>query len=279
MSVRTPLGDFLRVRRDAIRPETVGLPVGFRRRAPGLRRSELAQLAGISVEYLVRIEQGRDRNPSLSVLKALADALALGPSERAHLRYLAKISAGACTGQPVEPATEVRPTVLALLDRLEPAVAIVTNRLGDVLAHTHGFDLIARPWGMLDAERPNLTRFVFTHPRARTVFPDWDRVADERAFDLWLGPSAKMSSRFKTELAPIAGAEFARRLNLHTLPPSGVLRWAHPEGGELRLDREVLELPAADAQQLVAFLPADAATAASLDRLGARPTVPLRAVN
>ena len=86
----TPLGDFVRTRRDSTPPGSVGLPAGGRRRAPGLRRSELAALAGISVEYLVRIEQGHDRNPSVSVVSALADALQLDPTEQEHLRYLAK---------------------------------------------------------------------------------------------------------------------------------------------------------------------------------------------
>lgn len=278
--VSTPLGDFLRDRRDSTRPESLGLPVGSRRRAPGLRRSELASLAGISVEYLVRIEQGRDRNPSPSVVGALANALGLDPSEREHLRYLTKITAGACLGpQPTQqPRHHVRRTVLAVLDQFEPGIALVTNRLGDVLAYTSGFDLIARPTGLLDTDEPNLTRFVFIDKRARDTFPDWDRVADERAFDLWLGPTVERWNRFTSELAPIAGEDFSRRLNQHTLPPRGVLRWTHPVAGELRLDRETMELPAADAQQLVVFLPADNHTADALDSLRRQASAPLRAV-
>ena len=94
--VSTPLGDFVHTRRDSTRPESIGLAAGGRRRAPGLRRSELAALAGISVEYLVRIEQGRDHNPSVAVVNALADALQLDPTEREHLRYLAKLTSGSC---------------------------------------------------------------------------------------------------------------------------------------------------------------------------------------
>ena len=142
----TLLGEFLRTRRDATRPETVGLPAGPRRRAPGLRRSELAALAGISVEYLVRIEQGRDRNPSPSVVNALADALGLDVAEREHLRYLTKIAGGGASSL-AQPRREVRATVIELLDQLEPGIAFVTNRLGDLLAYTSGFDLLARPAG------------------------------------------------------------------------------------------------------------------------------------
>lgn len=275
----TPLGDFLRAKRDTTQPEALGLPAGSRRRVPGLRRSELATLAGISVEYLVRIEQGSDRNPSPAVVNALADALRLDIAEREHLRYLTKITSGTCVGPLAQPRPNVRPAVFKLLDQFEPGFAFITNRLGDVLAYTDGFELLARPAGLLDADRPNLTRFVFTDRRAREVFPDWDQVADERAFDLWLGPSAERSAQFKAELAPLAGDDFTRRLNQHALPPRGTLRWTHPAAGELRLDREVMELPPTDAQQMVVLLPADDATADALNKLRATRGASLRVVN
>lgn len=273
----TPLGDFLRARRDATRPESVGLPAGARRRVPGLRRSELAALAGISIEYLVRIEQGRDRNPSVSVVNALADALRLDITERWHLRHLAKLGSDTCVGTSAPPRLDVRPTVRALLNQLEPGIALVANRLGDVLDYTSGFDLLARPTGLLDAPLPNLTRFVFTDHRARRVFPDWEQIADERAFDLWLAP-AEQSERFVAELAAIAGHEFTTRLHNHAVPDGRTQRWRTPEVADLRLECEVLELPAADAQQLVVFLPADDATADALNRLRRTATGTLRAV-
>lgn len=267
----TPLGDFLRSLRDATAPERVGLTAGARRRAPGLRRSELAGLADISVEYLTRIEQGRDRNPSPAVVNALAQALRLDVTQREHLRYLAKISSGVCRGPLAQPRHEVRPTMLALLGQLEPGIALITNRLGDILACTSGFELLAGPVGLLDDLEPNLTRFVFTDPRSRDAFPDWDLMADERAFDLLLGPSREQSAEFIAALAPLAGTEFTRRLSQHDLPAARPQRWRHPDAGELRLDREVLELPAADAQQLVVFLAADSATAAALGHLRTGP--------
>jgi transcriptional regulator with XRE-family HTH domain len=278
--VSTPLGDFIRAKRDATRPESLGLPVGARRRAPGLRRSELATLAGISVEYLTRIEQGTDQNPSIAVIKTLANTLGLDAAEHQHLQHLAKITGGACVGAPLEqPRREVRRAVLEMLDLLEPGIALVTNRLGDILAHTTGFELLARPTGLLDPDEPNLTRYVFTDDRAHEVFPDWDSLADDRAFDLWMGPSAGASALFQAELAPIAGAAFTDRVNRHVVPARGTLRWAHPTVGELRLNREILELPAHDAQQLVIFLPADDATAESVHRLRRIDGAPLRAVN
>ncbi len=182
-------------------------------------------------------------------------------------------------GSRSQPRREVRQTELELLDQLEPAIALVTNRLGGVLAYTTGFDLIARPTGLLDNENPNRTRFVFTDGRSREVFPDWDRVADEQAFDLWLGPSAERSAQFQAELAPIAGGDFTRRLSRHTLPPRGRLRWKHPVTGELQLDREVMEFPATDAQQLVVFLPADDVSDEALNRMRRAGGATLRAVN
>jgi transcriptional regulator with XRE-family HTH domain len=264
----TPLGDFVRAKRDSVQPESLGLPDHGRRRSPGLRRSDLATRAGISVEYLTRIEQGRDRNPSIAVVNALADALGLGAAERDHLRYLAKISGGECVAhaRPAPPSRQVRPSVLRTLRLLEPGIALVTNRMGDVLARTGAFEAVTNGTGLLDSDSPNLTRYVFTDPRARSFFADWDEVADERAFDLWLGPSLDSYEWFTAELAPVAGPELTRRLNRHVVPRGGDLRLRHPSGRDLRLVRETLEL-SADAQQLVVLLPADEATAEAVAEL------------
>ncbi|MFE4212147.1 helix-turn-helix domain-containing protein [Streptomyces sp. NPDC056844] len=269
----TPLGDFIRAKRDSIQPQSLGLPDHGRRRAPGLRRSDLAGRAGISVEYLTRLEQGRDRNPSVAVVNAVADALSLSASERDHLRFLSKITGGECTAhaRPAPPLREVRPPVLETLRLLEPGVAMVTNRLGDILARTSAYESVTGGTGLLDSDAPNLTRYVFTDPRARTFFADWDAVADEQAFDLWLAPSVENSEWLTAELAPVAGPDLTRRLNGHEVPRRGVLRLNHPNGGELRLLRETLDL-ASDAQQLVVFLPADEETSQALARLRALPT-------
>jgi transcriptional regulator with XRE-family HTH domain len=276
----TPLGDFVRAKRDGTAPGDLGLPDQGRRRAPGLRRSELAARAGISVEYLTRLEQGRDRHPSGSVITALADALSLDPAERRHLTYLAKIAGGACTRahQPAPPPRQVRPEVLAVLRLLEPGLALVTNRLGDVLAATASFRAVLAGTGLLDTGPldsgpldtgpANLTRYVFTDPRAREVFPDWGQLADELAFSLWLGPSVASYEWFRAELAPVAGPEFTGRLGQHLPPPGGPLRMRHPAvGHDLRWHRETLELSPRDDQQLVIWLPADDPTSQALDEL------------
>jgi transcriptional regulator with XRE-family HTH domain len=276
----SPLGDFLRARRDGTAPGAVGLPAGGRRRAPGLRRSELAALAGISVEYLVRIEQGRDRNPSPAVVNALAGALRLDAAGREHLRHLTKITGGTCVGARVQPGRQVRPGARRLLDSLEPGVAVISNRLGDLLAYTSGFEAVARRAGLLDGDRPNLTRFVFTDPRARQVFPDWDRIADEQAYALSCSPADDYSAGFRSGLAALAGKPFTRRLQGHPLPAGGTpLRWTLPALGELRWDREILQLPPADAQQLTVFLPADQPTGEAVARVLRAGGTVLRVVN
>lgn len=281
-SVRTvsdnELGAFLRSRREAVTPAEVGLPPGIRRRTPGLRRAELATLAGISVEYLTRLEQGRDRHPSAQVLIALAAALRLPHEDRNHLRLLAKMTGGGVFPcQEVErPAREVRPTVRALLARFEPGSAYVVNRLGEVLAHTAGFARLFGPVGVLDQQPANLVRFVFTDPRARDAYPDWDSVADDHVAALKVESyrADPYVANLVEQLSAAVGAPFTARLASSTVLPrrTGVERLVHPEVGELRLAYESLTLPDADDQRLVVHLPADDATGAALDRLtGPRP--------
>lgn len=277
------LGLFLRARREAVTPAEVGLPTGARRRAPGLRRAEVAALSGVSVEYVTRLEQGRDRRPSPSVQAALADALLLTPNDRVHLYRLAKgADPGFTCRRFAGPARTVRPSVRALLDRLEPTPAVLLNRHGDILSHTTGYQRLAGPIGLLDGAQPNIARFIFTDRRARTAYPDWDHIADEQIAALKQGPFRADPSlaALADELTVTAGAAFTRRVEtVPGLPKStGVLRLTHPEAGQLRLNYETLDLPADDDQRLMVYLPADAATATALDRLNHHPAHPLRLV-
>ncbi|TYB65327.1 helix-turn-helix transcriptional regulator [Nonomuraea sp. PA05] len=279
------LGAYLRLRREALKPADVGLSPGGRRRTPGLRRSELATVAGVSVEYLTRLEQGRDRNPSVQVLVSLADALRMTPDERMHLRHLAKVTSGGialCPAAGQAPARVVRPSVRALLERLEPAPAALLNRLGEVIARTTGFERLFGPIGLLDGDPPNLTRYVFTDVRARIAFPDWDRVADEQAAALKYeaGPDDSWAGELIDLLSFAAGEAFTERMARTAGPPrlAPVQRMAHPGAGELRLTREPLDL-LADDQRILVYLPADAATATALDHLTGRHPGALRAVS
>nr|MDT0656699.1 helix-turn-helix transcriptional regulator [Micromonospora sp. DSM 115978] len=265
------LGSFLRTRREAVMPAQVGLPSNGRRRTPGLRRAELATLAGVSVDYLTRLEQGRDRHPSPQVLAALADALRLPTEERVHLRMMSKSADGGLPCMAAEPpARSVRPTVRALLGQLEPGPALLLNRLGEILAHTSGYARLAGPLGVLDTDPPSLVRYAFTDPRARRAYPDWDELADRLVADLRLpGRGDPHLHQLIDELTVTAGAHFTNRFHGPPQVPrrTGVERMVHPEAGELRLAYEILDLPDHDDQRLLVHLPADDATATALDGL------------
>ncbi|GAB3960408.1 transcriptional regulator [Micromonospora vulcania] len=180
------------------------------------------------------------------------------------------------------PARTVRPTVQALLDRLEPTAAVLLNQLGDILAHTAAYERLAKPIGLLDGAPPNLARFVLTDDRARSTYPDWDHIADEQVAALKQGPfrADPHMAALADELTVTAGAAFTRRVDtVAGLPKSsGIYRLAHPEAGLLRLAYETLELSADDDQRLIVHLPADAATCAALDRLDRHHPQPLRLV-
>ncbi|MEV6233827.1 helix-turn-helix transcriptional regulator [Saccharopolyspora shandongensis] len=277
-------GAFLRARREAITPAEVGLPTGARRRTPGLRRAELATIAGISVEYLTRLEQGRDRHPSPEVLGAIVDALRLSTEEREQLWLILGLDkpTALCPRVAEPPGQAVRPSVQAILDRLEPGPALVINRVGDVLACTGGYRRLAGPLGVLDTDPPNLLRYVFTDDRARAAHPEWARIADGRANFLKHGfrSDDPHSAGLVAELTDAAGASFTSRFETPpvVLQRTGAERWVHPEVGDLLLDFEIVELPDVD-QRMIIYLPADEATSAALDRLDGRQPGALRAVS
>ncbi|WP_067824209.1 helix-turn-helix transcriptional regulator [Nocardia inohanensis] len=278
------LGLFLRSRREAVTPAEVGLPAGARRRTPGLRRAELATLAGVSIEYLTRLEQGRDRNPSPQVLSAFADALRMTPAQRVHLLRLGKASDPTfnCMGGQ-GPNRRVRPAVRAILDQLEPAPAALMNRLSEILACTAGYERLFGPIGLLDDGLPgNYARFVLSDPRARAAYPDWEHKADKVVATLKQGPGRAdpQVRALIDDFTVLVGPEFTHRVE--TIPglpdTNGVGRVRHPDVGELRLAYETLELSADDDQHVMIYLPADDATAAALDRLNGRIPGSLRAV-
>lgn len=271
------LGEFLRSRREAVRPEDVGLPVGPRRQTPGLRRAELATLAGVSVEYLIRLEQGRDTRPSMQVLAALAQALRLSDADRDHLQQLAAVSLGTdlCAHARPAAAHTVRPAAQAVLDALDPTPAVIVNHLTDLLAWNTAYDALTRATGLLETGTPNLLRYVLTDPRARDTFPDWSTVADEQVSYLHAfrrgDPAA---TDLADELSAAAGAAFTVRWQRRPLTggSTGLHTLTHPDVGLLRLTYEGLELCDHAYQRLIVYLPADAATAARLDELvGRRP--------
>jgi transcriptional regulator with XRE-family HTH domain len=270
----TTVAEFLRARREQLQPGDVGLPDHGRRRTPGLRREEVATLAGVSIDYLVRLEQGRDTRPSAGVIAALADALRLDDDERRQLYMLAMISQTSELCPATRPlARTVAPTVTALLAQLNTTPAFVAGPANDVLAWTHAWQVLVGPLGMLDGPNPNLARYVFLHPEARTVYSDWPAVADEQvsrlraATDRWgddptftaLIDELRTATDFNARWSSFPTTDKRR----------GTTRIVHPDLGRLRLSFEVLLLPDdLDEQRLVTWLPADEATAVALSSAG-----------
>jgi transcriptional regulator with XRE-family HTH domain len=275
------LGKFLRARRERLRPADVGLPASSRRRTPGLRREEVAVLAGVSVEYLTRLEQGRDLKPSGAVVHALAQALRLSDDERT---YVATLSMAGSARELCPTATtmveRVAPNVQAIIDALEPMPAFLVGPASYVLAGNDAWRTLVEPLGILDDERPNLAAWVFTEPRSRTVLSEWARVADEQVSQLRAASLRWGQDPAFAVLLERLGAEpeFARRWSAHSITEfhRGMTLLRHPEVGELRLRFETLQLPNDGDQRLTTWHPADEASEAAL-RVATR-VGPLRVV-
>ncbi|WP_328498233.1 helix-turn-helix transcriptional regulator [Streptomyces sp. NBC_00414] len=174
-SVGEELGRFLRARRTQTSPRSAGLTPGPGvRRTPGLRREELATLAGVSIDYYTRMERGKETRPSPAVVDALARALQLDDAEHEHLRDLA-VHAARRTSRPAPaPSRTVRPQLRLLLETVRPSPAYVVSRSMDVLAHNPGGLALYAGIEEWPSTRRNLGRYLFLHPAAREVLPDWD---------------------------------------------------------------------------------------------------------
>jgi transcriptional regulator with XRE-family HTH domain len=284
VSERPELAQFLRARREGLRPADVGLADRGRRRTPGLRREEVATLAGVSIDYLVRLEQGRDLHPSPGVLAALAKALRLTDEETRHMAMLAAIggSRELCPGR-ASLRHQVAPGVRQLLESLSATPAFVVGPAFHVLAWNRAWEHLAKPLGILGEPAPNLARYLFTHPRARTVYPDWSATADEQVSRLRAAePHWGTDEAFGALIDELASLpEFEVRWSAHPVAEKhrGVKRIQHPKVGELRIAYEVMVLPDDD-QRLITWLPADQATSAAFQvaLAGGRPVSPAHLV-
>ncbi|MGW6727453.1 helix-turn-helix transcriptional regulator [Nocardia sp. NPDC055029] len=238
---REELRDFLRSRRERVRPGDVGLPAAGRRRTPGLRREEVAMLARVGVSWYTWLEQGRDITVSAEVLDAVAGVLRLSEAERVHLYLLAGLNpppAGGTTG------AEVTPEIRQLIDGWERGPAVVRDRYWNILA----FNVIAgRVFDCADGEPHNCLVTFFTSPRYRGLPELWDAaapgvVAAYRA-DAALAPHDDEFHRVASELAD-AEPEFARLWERHEVgaPLQAVNALRHPEVGELYFDATTLTI-------------------------------------
>ncbi|GIH73863.1 helix-turn-helix transcriptional regulator [Planobispora longispora] len=258
VNMRADLAEFLRTRRARLRPEDVGLQPfgGARRRVPGLRREELAQLAGVSVDYYVRLEQGRTNNVSEEILEAVARALRLDEAERAHLRNLARPAPA--RRRPAPRPERVRPGLRRLLDMAEGIPAYVIGRRGDVLAWNRMAAAAFLDFGALPPAERNWARMIFLNEDVRALFADWRAKGQETVAYLRLRAGAYPDD---PELAALVGElsvkseDFRRWWAHHNVKDKTngrkVLR--NPLVGELVLDYESLRLPDDPDQVLVVY--------------------------
>ncbi|MFC8511332.1 helix-turn-helix domain-containing protein [Streptomyces sp. NPDC057411] len=265
MYSKSELGEFLRSRRARLRPADVGLPdYGTRRRVPGLRREELAQLAGVSVDYYVRFEQGRSDTISAAVVDAIATALRLTTHERAHLHNLARPprDRGAPEAAPAVAAPEaaaIRPGVRQLLDALPHSPAYAVGHRTDVLAWNRAAEAVFTDFGALPGPQRNLAHLLFRDDAFRRLVAD-DRARWSRQVVSYLRLRAGHRPQ-DTELHALIRAMTEQSPEFRELWEAqdvtdvahGHFRFEHPRAGALDLDYEFLLLPADPGVRAVAI--------------------------
>ncbi|CAL9440505.1 hypothetical protein SUDANB6_02228 [Streptomyces sp. enrichment culture] len=254
---RAELSEFLRSRRARLKPQDVGLPAyGHRRRVPGLRREELAQLAGVSVAYYTRLEQGNGRNVSAEVLDSIARALRLSDAEHAHLTHLAKPKRH--KRKAAARAQQVRPALRHLLDSLDGVPAYITGRRTDVLAWNRTAAALFGDWDELPAQERNWARLVFLRPAYRELFVDWEQKASDVVsylrMDAGCHPDDPRLAALVGELS-VKSEEFRRLWATHDVKEKshGTKRLRHPLAGELTLSFETFRLVDDGEQSLITY--------------------------
>lgn len=248
---RSEVREFLTTRRAKITPQQAGLPLVGQRRVPGLRRGEVASLAGVSIEYYARLERGQLAGVSASVLDAIARALQLDAAERQHLYDLARAADGSSIltrpRRRVDRPWTPTPQLQWILDAMRDAPAIIGNGRGDLLAANHlgralYSDLLADPTGT-----PNFARFTFLDPAARRFYPDWDFFADITVANLRTEAGRHPHDRALHELVgelSTRSDEFRRRWSAHDvrLHTAGTKHFHHSVVGDLDLAYETVDL-------------------------------------
>ncbi|MEU9166636.1 helix-turn-helix transcriptional regulator [Streptomyces sp. NPDC048420] len=252
MDTDNPLGRFLRARRALVSPQDAGIPAGGRRRVAGLRREEVALLAGVSGDYYVRLEQGRERNPSVQVVDALARALGLEADAADHLHRLARPVAARPRGR--TRAERVSPVLLRMMEGWHTTPAVVLGRSLTVLAHNS----LGRALFAGHTYSGDLMRLVFLDPDARTFYPDWDRVAVNSVAGLRANAGTDHDDpRLIATVGELSlkSEEFRRLWARHDIRQKTreTKRFRHPMVGELALDYESLTVNSAPGQQLVVY--------------------------
>jgi transcriptional regulator with XRE-family HTH domain len=254
---RAELSEFLRSRRNRLKPADIGLAdYGTRRRVPGLRREELAQVAGVSISYYTRLEQGNSANVSGEVLAAIARALQLTDDERSHLTQLVRPTRHA-EGKPVSRAQRLRPAVQQLLDSMT-VPAYVNGLRMDILGWNAPAAALFGNWAELPPQERNWGRLIFLSPASRDLFIDWELKARGVAGILRMHagshPGDPQLAALVGELS-VRSEEFRRLWAAHEVRRKGhgPMRLRHPLVGELQASYETFPLPDDPEQMLVTY--------------------------
>ncbi|QMU75605.1 helix-turn-helix domain-containing protein [Streptacidiphilus sp. PB12-B1b] len=267
---RRELAGFLRSRRERISPEQVGLPAGGRRRTPGLRREEVAQLAAVGVTWYTWLEQSRDIQVSPQVLDAIARALLLDTNERAHLFSLADTPDPA----PVAMCPTITPAILAIMEQLEPLPVVAANSRCDVLAYNRTYRHLITDLDAVPTADRNFLWMAFTDPLWRKVLVDYEDA------------TASMVAKFRSAMADhvaepawkallkrlrLASPEFDEQWQRHEvgLTSNGEKRFLNPQVGLLHFEFTTLWLGPRQSTRLITYTPADEETAERVERLHA----------
>ncbi|MFD7454272.1 helix-turn-helix transcriptional regulator [Kitasatospora sp. NPDC059827] len=277
------IAGFLRSRRARVTPEDAGLPADGRiRRVPGLRRDEVARLAGVSTEYYTRLEQGRALNPSPEVVDAVTRALRLDDTEREHLTDLLHSSPGPAARRAPATTQRVRPGLYLMLETLDHVPAFILGRRTDVLASNRLAREVLTDFDALPANLRNMARYYLLDPKARETVGDWERLASETVamlrFEAGRYPQDRRLADLVGELT-LQVPEFTGWWNDHRVlrRTHGAKHYHHPLVGELHFSYESFQVPGDAEQTLCVYnVEPNSPTAQSLRVLASwtAPTIP-----
>lgn len=257
MASRSELADFLRTRRNRLTPDRAGLPDDGRpRRVPGLRRDEVARIAGVSTEYYTRLEQGRAGSPSAEVVAALGRALQLDASETEHLRDL--LARPAATRRAPAGPQRVRPGLYLMLETLRHVPAFVMGRRTDVLASNRLARAVITDFDALPVASRNLARYYLLDPAARQTVGDWERIGAETVAMLRLEAGRRPDDRQLADLVgelTLRSPEFTDWWSDHRVlrRTHGAKLYHHPVVGDLHFAYESFQVPGEADQTLCVY--------------------------
>jgi transcriptional regulator with XRE-family HTH domain len=246
--LRNDVREFLTSRRAKISPQQAGVPAGRNRRVPGLRRAEVALLAGMSVEYYSRLERGNLAGVSEEVLEALSRALELDDAERAHLHDLARAATSRATPRKRAQPESIRQSLQATIDAITSAPAVINNGRGDMVAANAFARALFSEMFVHSSRRPvNNARFVFLDPRATAFYRDWSKAADDTVATLRTQAGRDPYDRALSDLVgelSTQSEEFRTRWAAHNVRQhyTGSKRVRHPAVGDIELTYEVFDV-------------------------------------